>query len=153
GRFGLNRIIYSENFVAAEPTTNDLYGHGTHVAGIIAGNGAGALACGYNTKVMKGIAPNANLINLRVLDSQRRGNQSDLIAAIERAIALKTTYNIRVINLSLGGPVLSSYVNDPLCQATDMAWAAGITVVVAAGNFGNTKYGNPSYGFITSPGN
>jgi serine protease AprX len=148
---GLNspsRVLYSQNFVDSEPTTYDLYGHGTHVAGIIAGNGSASLGAkvGY-----KGIAPKANLINLRVLDSQGMGTEDDIIVAIETAIALKATYNIRIINLSLGGPVLESYLNDPLCQAADNAWNNGILVVASAGNFGNTPYG--SYGFITSPGN
>src|ERR1044071_4007756 len=100
---------------------------------------------------MRGIAPGANLVNLRVLDSRGNGQESKVIAAIEKAISLKSTYNIRVVNLSLGTGVTSSYTKDPLCIATDKAWSYGLVVVVAAGNFGNTKYG--SYGFITSPGN
>jgi serine protease AprX len=148
---GLNsksRVVYSQNFVDSEPTTIDLYGHGTHVAGIIAGNGSASLG---GSVVYKGIAPMANLINLRALDSQGAGSEDDIISAVETAIALKSTYNIRIINLSLGGPVLKSYLSDPLCQATDKAWNNGILVVVSAGNFGTTQYG--SYGFITSPGN
>jgi serine protease AprX len=77
-----------------------------------------------------------------------------VIAAIERAIALKNTYNIRVINLSLGRPVFESYTDDPLCQAVEAAWKAGIVVVVAAGNDGrNNSFGTDGYGTITSPGN
>ena len=63
---------------------------------------------------------------------------SAVIAAIQRAIALKSTYNIRVINLSLGRPVFESYTVDPLCQAVESAWKAGIVVVVAAGNVAAT---------------
>src|SRR6202042_3053146 len=82
------------------------------------------------------------------------GTDSMVIAAIERAIALKSTYNIRVINLSLGRPVYSSYASDPLCQAVEQAWKAGIVVVVAAGNGGrNNTAGTNGYGTITAPGN
>jgi serine protease AprX len=67
---------------------------------------------------------------------------------------LKSTYNIKVINLSLGGPVWESYTVDPLCQAVEQAWQSGITVVVAAGNYGrDNDAGNNGYGTITSPGN
>ena len=133
--------------------TDDLYGHGTHVAGIVAGNGADSI-CTTCTRTMKGIAPNANLINLRVLDENGNGTDSDVIAAIDQAIALASTYNIRVINLSVGGPVLESSAQDPLCQAVEAAWQAGIVVDVAAGNDGrDNSVGNNGYGTITSPGN
>jgi len=95
---GLSRVVYSESFVPGTDT-HDGYGHGTHVAGIIGGNGtrsAGAIV---------GVAPQVNLINLKVLDSNGAGSDSYVIAAIERAISLKDTYNIRVLNLSLGRPV------------------------------------------------
>ena len=64
------------------------------------------------------------------------GTDSSVIAAIETAIALQPYFNIRVINLSLGRPILESYKVDPLCQAVEKAWQAGIVVVVAAGNDG-----------------
>src|SRR4030095_28774 len=76
---------------------------------------------------------------------------SDVIAAIEKAINLKSTYNIRIINLSLGTGVTDSYNKDPLCKAVKLAWDRGLLVVVSAGNYGNTVYG--PYGLITSPGN
>ena len=82
------------------------------------------------------MAPNANIINLRVLDAKGNGQESEVIAAIDEAIRLKDKYNIRVINLSLGHPVYESFKLDPLCQAVEAAWKAGITVVVAAGNMG-----------------
>ena len=133
--------------------TDDLYGHGTHVAGIVAGNGADS-TCTTCTRTVKGIAPNANLINLRVLDENGNGTDSNVIAAIDQAIALASTYNIRVINLSVGGPVLESSAQDPLCQAVEAAWQAGIVVDVAAGNDGrDNSVGNNGYGTITSPGN
>ncbi len=142
------QVAYSENFVPSEMGALDHYGHGTHVAGIIAGNG------GLSRGKYKGIASGVKLINLRVLDTYARGTDSAVIAAIQQAISLKTTYNIRVINLSVGRPVASSYVNDPLCQAVEAAWKAGIVVVVAAGNEGrNQSQNTDGYGTITVPGN
>ena len=92
--------------------------------------------------------------NLRVLDENGNGTDSMVIAAIEQAIALKDTYNIRVINLSLGRPVYESYTQDPLCQAVEQAWKASIVVVVAAGNDGpDNSFGTQGYGTITAPGN
>src|SRR5713101_1038454 len=147
-----SRVVYSQNFDPSANTTNDLYGHGTHVAGIIAGNG-GSSSCGNCDVTFRGIAPNANIINLRVLDQNGSATDSTVIAAIQQAIALKSQYNIRVINLSLGRGVFESYIQDPLCQAVEEAWKAGIVVVVAAGNYGrDNSNNNNGYGTITSPG-
>ena len=132
---GASRVVYSQSFVPGLDA-NDQYGHGTHVAGIIAGNGQASGGNGKNgnsaTSIF-GVAPNVNLVNLRVLDANGAGTDAQVIAAIEQAMALKDTYNIRVINLSLGRPVFESYTQDPLCRAVEAAWRAGIVVVVAAG--------------------
>src|SRR5262249_52090391 len=102
----------------------------------------------------RGLAPNANLINLRVLDQNGRGTDSGVIAAIQQAIQLKSKYNIRVMNLSLGRPVFESYAVDPLCQAVEKAWKAGVVVVVAAGNQGrDNSRGTEGYATIQAPGN
>ena len=147
-----SRVVYSESFVTGDTSTNDAYGHGTHVAGIVAGNGRDSQS-GYAQQYM-GIAPKANIINLRALDGSGSGNDSQVIAAIQRAIQLKSTYNIRVINLSLGRPIFESYTLDPLCQAVESAWKAGIVVVVAAGNTGRSNgNGIRGYGTIQAPGN
>jgi len=147
-----SRIVYSESFVTGDPSTDDPYGHGTHVAGIVAGNGHDS-ALGYIEQYL-GIAPNANIINLRVLDANGAGDDSSVIAAIDRAVQLQGQYNIRVINLSLGRPVYESYTVDPLCQAVERAWQAGIVVVVAAGNMGrDNSFGEQGYGTIEAPGN
>lgn len=147
-----SRIVYSQSFVSGDLSVNDAYGHGTHVAGIIAGNGKDS-STGYPS-TYQGIATNANIINLRVLDQNGSGPDSVVIAAIDRAIQLQSTYNIRVINLSLGRPVYESYTLDPLCQAVEAAWQAGIVVVVAAGNSGrDNTYGEHGYGTINVPGN
>ena len=101
------------------PTSNsnggnyDLYGHGTHVAGIIGGNGY-LLWRAYHCR---GVAPGVNLIDLRALDANGSGSDSTVIAAIQQAIALQNTYNIRVINLSLGRGIPASYTQDPLLLA------------------------------------
>jgi serine protease AprX len=147
-----SNIVYSQDFTGQGNTT-DQYGHGTHVSGIIAGNGSGSKGPN-STYTFQGIAGNANIINLRVLDQNGAGTDSEVIAAIQTAIQLKDTYNIRVINLSVGRPVFESFTQDPLCKAVEQAWQAGIVVVVAAGNYGRDNLvGTNGYGTITSPGN
>jgi serine protease AprX len=146
------RIVYAESFVAGADE-KDHYGHGTEVAGIIAGDGSQSNGTKY-FKTFVGIAPGAQLISLKVLDNNGQGKESDVIQGIERAIQLKDQYNIRVINLSLGHPVSESSATDPLCKAVEAAWKAGIVVVVAAGNGGrDNSAGNQGYATITSPGN
>jgi serine protease AprX len=148
-----SRVVYHQDFTGTA-TTNanganyDLYGHGTHVAGIIAGNGY--LSGGQ----YEGVAPAATLVDLRALDANGAGTDSTVIAAIQAAIALQNTYNIRIINLSLGRGIPVSYTQDPLCQAVEAAWNSGIVVVVAAGNYGRLSvYGSNGFGTITAPGN
>jgi serine protease AprX len=152
-RLNTSRVVYSQSWVNDGAGALDLYGHGTHVAGIMAGDGVNSTGPQY-TKTFRGIAPNVNLVNLRVLDANGRGTDSGVIAAIQTAIQLKSKYNIRVINLSLGHPVFESYTVDPLCQAVEAAYRAGIVVVVAAGNEGrNNAQGNEGYGTIGVPAN
>jgi len=147
------RVVYSQTWVNDGYGALDMYGHGTHVAGIVAGDGSRSTGSQY-TKTFKGIAPDANLVNLRVLDSTGMGTDSGVISAINTAIQLKSQYNIRVINLSVGRPVYESYTVDPLCQAVEAAYKAGIVVVVAAGNDGrDNSLGTDGYGTITAPGN
>ncbi|HKW96760.1 MAG TPA: S8 family peptidase [Bryobacteraceae bacterium] len=152
-----SRIVYSASFLPQTLSyyteTNDTYGHGTHVAGILAGNGAMS-TCSRCTRSFIGIAPNANIINLRVLDTNGNGTDSSVISAINAAVSLAKTYNIRVINLSLGRPAYESYIQDPLCQAVENAWKSGIVVVVAAGNSGrDNSFSNNGYGTIMAPAN
>ena len=149
----LSRVVYNESFVKGDKRFEDMYGHGTHVAGILGGDGEKSTGSAY-TRTFRGIAPGVHQINLRVLDANGVGTDSAIIAAIERAIQLKLLYNIRVINLSVGRPVYESHTTDPLCQAVEQAWKAGIVVVVAAGNEGrNNTFGNEGYGTIMSPAN
>ncbi len=140
-----SRIVYSQSFVPK--TKADDYGHGTHVAGIVAGSGVSSSGFEY-TRTFRGVAPGASLIDLRVLDVNGVSNDSAVIAALDRAVALKSKYNIRVINMSLGRPIYESYKHDPICAAVAAAWQNGIVVVVAAGNLGRNGYST-----ILSPGN
>jgi serine protease AprX len=151
GPLPVSRVTYNQNFNSSSSGAGDQYGHGTHIAGLIAGNGYSSTGFQYS-KTFKGIAPSAAIVNLRVLDSNGSATDSQVIAAISQAVALKSKYNIRVINLSLGRAVYESYKLDPLCQAVERAWKNGIVVVVAAGNYGRYQ---PTQGYatITSPGN
>ena len=147
-----SRVVYSASLIS-RTSAADQYGHGSHVAGIIAGDGKDSTGFGFDYTV-RGIAPNANIVSLKVLDSTGAGTDSLVIAGIQEAMALQSKYNIRVINLSLGRPVSASYENDPLCLAVQQAWQAGIVVVVAAGNDGrDNSLGTNGYGTITAPGN
>jgi serine protease AprX len=141
------RIQHFVDFVNAQSFAYDDYGHGTHVAGIIAGNGHDSHGA------RRGIAPGAHLVVLKALDSRGVGFTSNVIAAIEYAIEHKTTFNIRVLNLSVAAGVYESYTKDPLTLAAKRAVDAGIVVVAAAGNRGRGAAGDPAYGGIASPGN
>jgi serine protease AprX len=151
GLFPTSRVVYNQSFVPGDSSAADAYGHGTHIAGLIAGDGISSTGPLFSQN-FKGIAPKANIVNLRVLDANGRATDSAVIAAIGQAINLKSKYNIRVINLSLGRAVFESYRQDPLCRAVEHAWKNGIIVVVAAGN--NGRYLPTSgYSTVTSPGN
>src|SRR5437762_2322343 len=143
---GLSRVTLNRDFTG-ENRTDDAYGHGTHVASIAAGNNQ--ISSGAYT----GIAPGANLINLRILDSQGIGSTSNLLAALDWLMTYHSLYGIRVVNMSVGTPAIDSYWNDPLCQAVRRATDAGIVVVAAAGNNGKSSSGEKIYGQIHSPGN
>ncbi len=149
---GVSRVVYSQSFVAGDATTPDKFGHGTHVAGLIGGNGSSSGTGNGYSATYAGMAPNVNIINLRVLDQNGTGTDSQVIAAIQEAITLKNTYNIRVINMSLGRPVFESYTLDPVDQAVEAAWQAGIVVVAAAGNNGRYAPTN-GFGTVVVPGN
>ncbi|HET9321278.1 MAG TPA: S8 family peptidase, partial [Bryobacteraceae bacterium] len=139
-----SRVVYREILNASK---GDEYGHGTHVAGILAGNGKDSTGREFTT-TFRGVAPNANIIDLEVLDQNGMTTDSLVLKAISRAIDLKGQYNIRILNLSLGRPVFESSQIDPLCQAVQAAWQAGIVVVASAGNLGRSSYAS-----ILSPGN
>jgi serine protease AprX len=149
-RYGSNNTNVTEiEIVGHEGGLADYFGHGTHVAGIIAGNGAASTG-GQYYRTFKGVAPNVNIYSVRALYPDGTGYTSDVLAGVNWVIGAKAAYNIRVLNLSLGHPVYESYTTDPLCKAARAAYDAGILVVVAAGNDGKIGSG---FGTITSPGN
>ena len=141
------RVVAFVDFVNGRTSPYDDNGHGTHVAGIIAGNGYDSLG------TRAGIAPDAHLVSLKVLDQQGRGVISNVIAALDWAVANKATHNVRVINLSVGAAVTESYKTDLLTLAAKRAVDAGIVVVTAAGNLGRNALGQAQYGAISAPGN
>jgi serine protease AprX len=141
------RVDRFVDFVNGRTATYDDYGHGNHVAGIIAGNGFDS------SGARSGVAPGARLTVLKVLDGAGSGRISDVIAAIDYVVANKDALNIRVINLSVATGVYESYDNDPLTLATQRAVLAGIVVVAAAGNNGRDALGRPHHGGVTAPGN
>ena len=144
---GGQRVRRFVDFVNGRTTPYDDYGHGTHVAGVVAGNGFDSGGA------RSGIAPGADLIVLKVLDSRGGGHISDVIAALDYVVANKNALQIRVVNLSVSAAVHESYDTDPLTLAAKRAVAAGIVVVAASGNFGRDPEGDPQYGGVTAPGN
>lgn len=145
----LGRMVAYRDFTEdATPVPRDGYGHGSHVAGLVAGTGE---ASGGR---FAGIAPGARLIVLKALDDTGRGYTSDVIEAIEFVIRNRAALRIEVLNLSLGHPIFEPADADPLVLAVERAVDAGIVVVVAAGNHGmNADTGEVGYGGIGSPGN
>jgi serine protease AprX len=125
-----DRVVGWVDFVQGKMIPRDPNGHGTHVAGIIANSEKGSDG-NYN-----GVAPDVNLVGVRVLDENGGSTYERVIQGVQWVIAHKDQYNIRVMNLSLVSTVQSPYWADPLNQAVMQAWAAGIVVVTAAGNSG-----------------
>jgi len=144
---GSQRVNAFVDFVKDRTTPYDGYGHGTHVAGIIAGNGVDS--AGGRT----GIAPAATLTVLKVLDGKGRGQISNVIAALGYVLEHRETLNIRVVNLSIGAGVYESYETDFLTAAARRVVDAGVVVVASAGNGGRAQNGARQYGAITAPGN
>ena len=138
---------FTHNGGKSAPPTDD-YGHGTHVAGLIAGDGT------LSGGLYRGVAAQVRLIGLKVLDENGAGYTSDVIDAIEFVTKHKDRLGVHVINLSLGHPILEPAATDPLVQAVEAAVRAGIVVVAAAGNVGvSAATGEPAYTGILSPGN
>ena len=126
------KVIYFKDWIDDREEPYDDNGHGTHVAGTIAGTGEG-------NQEYKGVAPGANLIGLKVLDNEGGGSLSDVDQAIEWCIENKEKYNIKVINLSLGASG-SSDGTDSTSTLVNKAVTEGIVTVVAAGNEGPASY-------------
>ena len=143
------KVVASVNYATGESTTTDAYGHGTHIAGII----AGSISYGPTSLYKNGVAPGAHLVNVRVLNRAGVGYTSDVIAGIQWVLANRTKYAIRVMNLSLGHPIQQPCAFDPLCLAAEDAAARGLVVVASAGNSGKDAEGRPVIGSVSTPGN
>lgn len=128
---GGNRVIGFADFINRRTEPYDDNGHGTHVAGIVGGNG-------FSSKgKYKGIAPECNFIGVKVLDKRGDGNISDVLAGLQWIIDNKRKYNIRAVNISVGTSAKDSLdENSLLVQGVNAVWDSGIVVVVAAGNNG-----------------
>lgn len=141
---GDNRVRVKYDLHARKRTDNeddDLNGHGSHIAGIIASSTRDASG-NYN-----GMAPDVNLISIKAFDEDGQGNYLDIIEAIEWVVKNRRKHRIRVLNMSFGAEVRTHYWEDPLNQAVMKAWDKGIVVVTSAGNAG------PADMTITAPGN
>src|SRR5438034_3351377 len=127
-----NRILASVNF-ADQRLASDPGGHGTHIAGIIAGNGS------RSGGEVVGIAPQANIVDVRVLGSLGSGRISSVVRGIEWVLANSDVDNISVYNLSYCAVPNLSYRADPMAAAVEIAWRRGLVVVAAAGNSGPVR--------------
>jgi len=136
-----NRIVASASFAGLrDPTHPDAGGHGTHIAGTIAGDGT------RSGGQFVGVAPKANIADVQVLDSRGNGRISSVLRGMEWVLAHQAQYNIRVVNMSFGATSQGSYKTDPIAAGAEMLWKRGIIVVAAAGNLG------PSTGTVEKPG-
>ena len=135
-----DRLVCFRDFIGGRTSPYDDYGHGTHVTGILAGNGA-------LSKNYRGIAPETRIVSLKVLDRNGNGRRSDVINGIRWVIRHREEYGIRVMNISVGTVQEGDSRDALLVQAVEEAWDAGLVVVVAAGNMG------PMPQTITAPGN
>jgi len=135
-----DKIIGFKDFCNGKKEAYDDQGHGTHVSGDCAGTGEASEG------KYKGTAPDAKLVGIKVLSKDGSGRFSDIIKGVQWATENREKYNIKVINMSLGGPSYQSYNDDPICQAVEKAMDMGIVPVIAAGNSG------PKASTVGSPG-
>ncbi|MEX2549892.1 MAG: S8 family serine peptidase, partial [Nitriliruptoraceae bacterium] len=133
-----DRVVHGPNYTD-EDDGIDRYGHGTFMAGLIAGDGSSPGSSGPT-----GIAPAAHVVSVKVAGADGRTSLSTLLEAIGWVVTNQDEYGIRVLNLSIGARIDAAPQADPLARAVEAAWASGITVVTASGNLGD--------GEVTSPG-
>jgi serine protease AprX len=135
--FSKNRIVASEKFNPDSVAIHDGCGHGTHVAGIVGGNGTDSGGA------YVGVAPMVDLTSLKISSNDGLAYESDTVDAMQWVLDHKDRYNIRVVNLSVNSTVEGSYHTSPLDAAAEILWFNGIVVVASAGNKG------PDGGFNT----
>jgi serine protease AprX len=153
GLNGAGKVVYGPDLTLEASTgakNLDTYGHGTHMASIIAGRDAGTTGTGSGDSAhFVGMAPDARIVSIKVADAKGQTDVSQAIAAIDWVVQNrnKNGMNIRVLNMSFGTDGVQDYVLDPLAYAAEQAWHKGIVVVVAVGNegFGTAKVNNPAY--------
>jgi serine protease AprX len=134
------RVIGGVDFSGGNNPYSDDFGHGTFVAGLIAGNGASS------NGQYKGVAPNARLVSIKIAGRDGSSDITHVLAAIQWAVSFRNDYGIRVLNLSLGTDSTQPYMLSPLDGAVERAWDAGIVVTVSASNNGTAP------GTVTKPG-
>jgi serine protease AprX len=148
------RVVYGPDLSFESQAPNlahlDTYGHGTHMAGIIAGRDPLATGGRYrDNRYFMGVAPDSRIVSIKVAVASGATDVSQVIAAIDWVVQHRfdNGMNIRVLNLSFGTDGTQSYLLDPLAYAAEVAWRYGIVVVVAAGNsgFGSSALNNPAY--------
>jgi subtilisin family serine protease len=143
------KVVYGPDLTEEASTSAknlDTYGHGTHMAGIIAGRDTTATGLSGNTSDFVGMAPNSRIVSIKVADAKGQTDVSQAIAAIDWVVTNKTRngLNIRVLNMSFDTDSTQDYTLDPLAFAAEQAWHAGIVVVVSVGNDGATHIANPA---------
>ena len=145
---GNNRVVARYDAIndRTSEVVFDASGHGTHMTSVIAHSGP-VTASGQATGSYKGVAPDVNLVAVKAFDVAGQGDFLDIVRAVQWVVDNREKYNIRVLNLSFSARPRWHYWQDPINQAIMRAWAAGITVVAAAGNEG------PDSMTIGSPGN
>ena len=139
-RDGLTGVTSPCVNLSGESDCTDSYGHGTFMAGIIAGSGAASGG------LHKGMAPDARIVSVKIAGRDGSADVSNVLAAIQWVVSFKDVYAIRVLNLSLGTDSTQTFRTDPLNYAVERAWDSGVAVVVAAANRG------PAAGTISKPG-
>jgi serine protease AprX len=134
---GSSRVIASVVLNGGATTAGDRVGHGTHVAGLIAGNGLrrnGGLRGRY-----LGVAPDASLVSVKIADDHGETTLGDVINGLQFVLQFKDQLGIRVVNMSLNSTVAEPAATDPLDAAAEVVWANGVVVVAAAGNRGSAQ--------------
>jgi serine protease AprX len=138
---GQPRLVNGPDLSGENKNDVDSYGHGTVMAGIVAGSGVDG-----GSAPKTGVAPGARIVSVKVAGYNGVTDVSTVLAAMNWVASFKDTYNIKVVSLSWGVPSTQSVTVDPLNYAVERLWTSGVTVVVAAGNNG------PNPGTITKPG-
>lgn len=132
------RVKFGANFNPEVHTAADGYGHGTFVAGLIAGDGK------LSDGAFVGVAPKANLINIRVCDDNGMATESSVVSGLQWIYENKALYNIKVVNMSLNAATPQSYHTSPMSAAAEVLWFSGIVVVASAGNNGTANLYAPA---------